>query len=182
MAQLTHLLIVGQTLSGKTAYARRLVAGSTRIKSLVYDPTTYQTGQGVAGWASNAFVLNTWEAFHQAATRSRGCLLVIDEAASVSMEHRDDLRVLLTRGRHINPATGGGGHVVAMLSQRHRVIDKTCRDQCSALVAFNVNAKDAQDLAEDWNCPALHRLPQLPPLHYLSLTRHERPRAGILTF
>jgi hypothetical protein len=179
---LTHILIVGQTLSGKSQLARRL-CGRIRAQGksiIVYDPTLPAGGPRIAGWPG--LVCTDWAHLERVFWASRGCFVVIDEALDAFSTHKLEARAMLTRGRHIDPASGGGGHCVCLVSQRHRLLDKTARDQCSSLFAFTVNPKDAQDLADDWNCPELLRLPQTPPLIYCHVRRHSPARWGRLSF
>lgn len=165
-------------MTGKTQTAKRLVS-NTRLNCLVYDPTAPRTGWGQPGW-DGAFTCNEFEPFEAAFWKSRGCLVVIDEAADVFRDYRSRARPMLTRGRHV--IDGGGGHVCMILAQRHRDLDKSARDQCSALFAFQVDRDDSEDLANDWNCDALRGLYKLPPLHYVHLVRHGQPTRGVLTF
>lgn len=144
---------------------------------LVYDPIAPTCGQNVAGW--RGLVLNDWERFSRSFWASRGCFVVIDEAAEVSQVDRPGLRRMLTRGRHVDPASGGGGHCVMLLSQRHLLLDRSARAQCSTLFAFQVGQKDADDLAEEWSCPELRTaVPALPQYHYIHLERYGRPKRG----
>lgn len=71
----------------------------------------------------------------------------------------------MQRGRH-------NGHVIALVAQRHKRLDKTAREQCSELFAFVVDRDDAADLAIDWNDDALLKLPHLRPLEYIHKRRH----------
>lgn len=85
---------------------------------------------------------------------------------------------MLTRGRHVDPATGGGGHAVCIIAQRHRLLDKTARDQATTLFAFVVDPVDSKALAEDWNCPTLADCHALRPLTYYHVERHQAATLG----
>lgn len=163
-------------MTGKTSIAKRLASATTN--TLVYDPLAPGSAWNVAGWSG--LVFNDFDLFEAAFWRSRGCFVVIDEAADVFAEKKNQARPMLTRGRHV--INGGGGHVCMLIAQRHRDLNKSARDQCSGLFAFCVDRYDAEDLAADWNCDALKELPNLPPLHYVHLVRHREPTRGVVQF
>lgn len=123
-----------------------------------------------------------WEDFHYTFWHSRSCLAVIDEALTTFKSH-PEAAAMLTGGRHIgggdNPGPGGG-HVCMIIGQRHIGMDVTARVQCSDVWTFNVNRRDAELLAEDFNCPALAMAPQLRQFHYLHAARFRPPVLGVL--
>ncbi len=82
---------------------------------------------------------------------------------------------MLTRGRH-------QGHSVALIAQRHKMLDLSARDQCGMLFAFLVGADDARDLSEDWADPELRRACELSPLHYYAKRRGEPIKSGKVVF
>ncbi|MCC7409715.1 MAG: hypothetical protein IT442_16740 [Phycisphaeraceae bacterium] len=107
----------------------------------------------------------------------------IDEAAGIfEGPHQKDARTMLTRGRHIDPKTGGGGHCVWLISQRYVGFDKTAREQCSLAYVFHVGASDADDLADWWGAPVVAKAARLPKLHYLHVNSLGQAKAGRLTF
>lgn len=170
---LTHQLIIGQTLSGKTTIAKQL---STKLRGLsipvlVHDPTSFAQGPSKNGWNAD-FVFNNFADFREAFWRSTGCYVVIDEASDIFDNERNEARRMLQQGRH-------RGHVCALIAQRHKRLDKTAREQCSELYAFVVDREDAADLAMDWNDDALLSLPDMPPLHYIQKRRHEPSVRGV---
>ena len=123
----------------------------------MYDPTWRgDDGPNRNGWPAD-YVVSDWDRFVAVYWASQGCFVVIDEAGGIADQLA--LRRVMQQGRH-------QGHVNALLSQRHKRIDLTARDQCSDLYTFNVAPSDAEDLSHDWNAPELMQAPQLPPLNY----------------
>lgn len=114
---------------------------------------------------------NDWQTFKGVFWASRFCFVVVDEAADVFELERHEARRMLRRGRHVDPATGGGGHVVALIAQRYVDLDKTARSQCTRLYAFNQSPSDGKLLAEDWNAPELSEVYRLPKLQYMTTDR-----------
>lgn len=191
MAAITHQYICGDTLTGKSTVAKRQAAAVVRSGRgvIVHDPTAPVEGWGGGGWPKGAWVCQGFESFNRVFWRSRACLAIIDEAGEVFGEkHKFDGRLWLTRGRHHNPLTGGGLHTCLLITQRHVMVDKTARLQCSVLYAFASGVDDAEHLASDWRCPALadarspFYLAALKPLHYVYLRRHGSPMLGRISF
>lgn len=116
-----------------------------------------------------------WASFSAAFWASRGCYCIVDEAPDVFEQDRDGARMMMRRGRH-------NGHVVALIAVRLTTLDKTAREQCTQVFAFNVGVDDAEMLAKEWNEPAFLELPSLAPLHYIEKTRHQPARRGVLRF
>lgn len=161
------------TQSGKSLLVKSLVR-STRpkgIHSIIFDPTAAGEGYGLNGWEGRVF--SDFDRFARCVWASRGCLVIIDEAGDAFTEHRAAARPIITRGRH-------RGHVCCLIAQRHKLMDKTARDQCSKLYLFTVNRDDAAELALDWNEQALADAYHLPPLHYIALDRHSIPVRGVV--
>jgi hypothetical protein len=156
----------------------RSVRGSKGV--IVYDPTAPASGPNAAGWCAD-YVANGWESFKRLFWRSRHCFVVMDEAADVFERDRYEARSMLRRGRHVDPATGGGGHVVALISQRYVGLDKTAREQCSRIYAFNQSPTDAKLLAEDYNSPDLLGVSVLPKFNYLKADRMGGVVRGVVT-
>lgn len=149
---------------------------------LVFDPFAPACGRDLAGWRGG-LVFNEWGAFKRAFWRSRGCLVIVDEAGDASSDHLADFRQMLTQGRHVasRPGLGtGGGHVVAMVAQRRPMVHPNLRNQASELVLFEQHREDAQDLAIEWNCDALREAPRLPTGHYIRLRKPGAPRRGVV--
>lgn len=137
-------------------------AGSRGVPSLVYDPVN---PDGM--WGRGSVVVRDPDRFCDAFWRSRGCLVVIDEFPSLMTTHRDEVRGMLLRGRHINPETGGGGHDVIVIGNRWTLIDKSAREQCSRLYALKQGVDDAVELARHWACPELVGVSKLGRFEYM---------------
>lgn len=177
-APLRHVLIVGQTQTGKSLTAKRIAGAltSSGIQVLVYDPTSLTAGPNLHGWSA-AWVDNDFERFAGQPAgifwRSSGCLVVIDEASEACDRHAFEIRAMMLRGRHLQ-------HALCVVGQRAMRIDKTVREQCNELYAFNLGPKDAAELAEDWNCETLATCYELKPLEYIHLIRHGAPTGGVV--
>jgi hypothetical protein len=167
------------TGSGKTLLARRLAreAKSRSRKVIVYDPTAQNTGPNAAGWQAD-YVERDWQAYKALFWQNKHCLAVIDEAIDVFEKDRAEATRMMRRGRHIDAETGGGGHVCCLVGQRWTRLENTARDQCSILYAFQQSPKDAERLAEDWNCALLQHVAELPNLHYLRTDRDGQTARG----
>lgn len=177
-----HIFVTGQTESGKTEVAKRLAraAASRGQGVIVYDPLAPGTGEGVNGWCGRVYT--DWVRFRAVFWASRGCMAVIDEAGEVFAEQRNDAQVMLTRGRHVDPSTGGGGHGVVLIAQRVKMVPPNARNQCAAVFAFQQGRNDARELADEWGDDAFLALPELPKLHYITKRRCEPSRRGVVTF
>lgn len=141
----------------------RQLARSSSNPVIVYDPTQDQRGPNVAGWSAD-FVTPDWDEFVGVFWASEGCLAIIDESPDVFRSDPERARMMLRRGRH-------KGHVVALLSVRYTQMDKTAREQCTRLYAFNQSKSDGKILAEDYNCDALEECYRLQTLNYIRVDK-----------
>ena len=179
-----HIYTVGTSGSGKSTVIRRL---ADRVRKhgrpvIVFDPEVRHAGKGRNGW-TGCYVTGDFDHFDRLFWANQGCLTVIDEAADVCEHnpHRKLLRRMLRFGRHV--VDGVGGHTVAMIAQRHVMMDKSARTQCLILYAFAVDPDDADDLARTWLCPQLATLlPTLRVGQYVYLEKFGTPKLGQLTF
>lgn len=133
-----HVLIVGQTESGKTTLAKRLCREyqqhgiKTAVLDILNDPewhADYQTADQ--------------EEFLATVKQSRSLAVFVDEGGETIGRYESELKWLATRGRHF-------GHNCHFISQRASDISKTVRDQCSRLFCFQVSLTDAKTLSDDW--------------------------------
>lgn len=160
---LTHTLIVGRTMTGKTTLARHLTGIIRHHRPiLIYDPLS-TPGVNTGGWWGR--VCSDWADFSLRFWGSRGCAVYIDEALQVWRDDPDDATRMMIQGRH--RTSNRGGHTITLIAQRHIGLAPVARDQCSRLYGFRVGAGDARQLAEDYAMPALaEMLPVLLPGHY----------------
>lgn len=164
----THVLISGQTMSGKTTFARRLAREFAEAGRgvLVLDPLYDQELQDLSDWHTD-----DPDKFLKVVFKNQGCLLVIDEGVSGDKKYNLSLDRLATQSRHL-------GHQAIFISQRPMMISKTIRAQCGTLVCFQVCAADAKGLAEDFNAPLLYGAPSLLQGQYWKIRRFAQPVAG----
>ncbi len=87
------------------------------------------------------------------------------------IEHREQATMMLTEGRH-------NGHSVALIAQRHKMLEMDARDQCAALFTFLVGVKDAAELSEDWADPELKRASSLSKYEYMFKRRGDPIKFG----
>lgn len=138
---MAHILILGQTLSGKTTLAKRLAQTykSQGIAVLVHDPV------GDPEWIADYRTANA-EEFFKIYNDSRRCAVFFDEAGETCEEFRHQITKTATRGRH-------RGHRNHYIAQRGTLILRTVRDQCSGLFLFNTGLEDCKIHAAEWNAP-----------------------------
>jgi energy-coupling factor transporter ATP-binding protein EcfA2 len=138
---MAHILILGQTLSGKTTLAKRLAQSykSQGVAVLVHDPV------GDPEWPADLRTANA-EDFFRVYNDSRRCAVFFDEAGETCEEFRHEITKTATRGRH-------RGHRNHYIAQRGTLILRTIRDQCSGLFLFNTGLEDCKIHASEWNAP-----------------------------
>lgn len=136
---MAHVLILGQTLSGKSVLSKRLAATLKRngIGVLVLDPV------GDPEWQAD-FRTADPEEFFRVYNSSRQCAAFFDEAGEVCESHRHEITKTATRGRH-------RGHRNFYIAQRGTLVLRTIRDQCSELFLFNSGLEDCKIHAAEWN-------------------------------
>lgn len=139
---MTHVVIYGQTLSGKSALAKKLARdyNDKGIGLLIFDPVNdpeWPSGEDV-------FKTDNWEEFLSAYWNSERCMVFIDEAGQVCNRFSTEAIKTATMGRH-------RGHINHYICQRANLLDLTIRDQASHLFLFNSGYKDCQMHAEEWN-------------------------------
>jgi len=138
-----HIMILGQTTSGKTTLAKHM-AKSFRAQGLgviVHDPVNDPE------WECDSRETN-FSAFISRYWASRGCVAFFDEAGETASEHLQEMTKTATRGRH-------WGHKNIYIAQRGALIPRTLRDQCSELFLFGSGLEDCKIHAAEWNAPVL---------------------------
>tara|TARA_R110000803_G_scaffold164080_1_gene227828 strand:- start:4985 stop:5497 length:513 start_codon:yes stop_codon:yes gene_type:complete len=140
---MTHVVIYGQTLSGKSTLAKRLATKYKKegIGVLVFDPVNDPD------WPCD-FKTDNWEEFLNAYWNSEKCMVFIDEAGTVCKRFAQDAIKTATMGRH-------RGHINHYICQRANLLDLTIRDQASHLFLFNSGLKDCVMHSEEWNAQEL---------------------------
>ena len=163
---MAHVLILGQTESGKTSLAKKLAAvyKEQGIGVLVLDPI------GDPSWPAD-FRTSDPDEFLQVYWSSKKCAVFIDEAGESVGRFDMAMQKTATRGRH-------WGHKNHYLSQRGTMINRTVRDQCSTIFLFNTALEDCKVHARDWNQPELLNASKLPQGHYLTCGRYKPIKQG----
>lgn len=173
---MTHILVVGQTLSGKSVLAKRLANWhlSKGIGVIVQDP------MGDPGWNESGSDLfksftdpDEFLDFVQDPDSCLQCLIIVDEAGLSLDKRADRFNWLTCQSRH-------HGHRAMIIGNRAEMIPKSIRTQCSTLYAFNINPSDAKNYAADFNNPAINEAPNLPQGHYIKVERFQPVKRGRL--
>ena len=140
---MAHVMILGQTLSGKSILAKRLAASykAKGIKVIVHDPI------GDPEWNAD-FQTANFDEFFNVYNNSRQCAVFYDEAGETCRDYSKEMTRTATRGRH-------RGHRNHYISQRATLILKTMRDQCTGLFLFNTSLEDCKVHSNEWNAPEL---------------------------
>jgi len=140
---MAHIMILGQTLSGKSILAKRLAAEYRKngVKIIVHDPVNDPE------WPADYKSADFNEVF-SVYNDSRGCAVFFDEAGEACLSHESEMTRTATRGRH-------RGHRNHYIAQRFSLITRTIRDQCSTLFLFNSGLEDCKIHSAEWNCPEL---------------------------
>ena len=161
-----HVLIVGQTESGKTLCAQKLCSWyrGAGIKTCVLDPMRDPA------WGADFITDSPDEYFALIMDPDKcvGTANFVDEGGLSLDRYQLHQQFLTCQARH-------HGMVSHIISQRSAQIGKTTRAQCSTIFCFNVNPSDAKDLAQDFNAPILLRCPDLPQGQCIKVTRFQAP-------
>lgn len=159
---MAHVMIVGQTMSGKTILSKRLAAGYGKagITTLVYDPLADPE------WNAD-FITTNPDEFFRILWMNQEAAVFIDECGELCKTKEWDRQIVktATRGRH-------HGFRMHYIAQRSMLVTRTIRDQCTTLFLFNSALKDAKLHAEEWNKPELvDAVPDLKVGEYFHVTR-----------
>lgn len=162
-----HVLIIGQTESGKSICGKKIAASyrSQSIKVCVLDPHMDP------GWGADYITDDPAQfmALVRDPSRCTSCSLFIDESGQMLDRYSDDCDWLTTQARHF-------GHCTHIIAQRAQQISRNVRAQCTTLFAFNVAPEDARTYASDFNCPELLKCPTLPQGHCIRVQRFQGVR------
>lgn len=150
-AQSLHILIYGQTTSGKSVLGKIMAQKylDSGVGVMVFTPLPEQ-------WPCH-FQTSDISEFVEIAMLENECALFVDEGSEVFNLGRKENHILATRGRH-------RGHRLHVLAQRgFSAIAPIVRDQASDLYLFNVSLYDARKLADEWNDETILNAAELPP-------------------
>lgn len=163
---MSHSLIIGMTMSGKSTLARRLVAGyrTKGTESLILDPLEDPAWKS----AGARYLTGDGKKFMDIVFKSERCAIFIDESGEAIGRYAGEMKKLATRSRHY-------GHNAHFLSQRAVDIDKTIRDQCNRLFVFRVSKKDAETLADEYGYEELLQCHQLQQGEFIRCGRFQPP-------
>lgn len=143
---ITHSLICGVTMSGKTTLARAFAQHFCKKgeKVIVYDPLGTHTANG-ADWGEGAIVFRDDFQFFDYLTSDgvSHAHVFIDESADLfSLENRDNFW-LATRGRHF-------GFQLYFIAQRPKMLAPTVRNQCGFCYMFRLSKDDSKEISADF--------------------------------
>jgi energy-coupling factor transporter ATP-binding protein EcfA2 len=142
-----HILICGQTKSGKTTLARMLAAAHLRLARtvIVHDRMWDDWGQG----NPRAFVTMRDEVFLRWCWQARSAAIFLDEASELCSNDRrgEQFHWLATRGRHY-------GFVCHFIAQGALGVSHKIRGNCTEIYAFRLKRSEAMKLyretGEEW--------------------------------
>lgn len=164
---MAHVLIVGQTESGKTTAARRLALEVFRPNNfpiLVLDEFLDPAWQ--ADW-----ITDDPQKFMRVAFLNRSCALFVDEGSETIGRYAGTMKKLATQARH-------WGHCSHFITQAAVDIDKTIRRNCSAIFLFNTGLEDCKELRKNFVCDTLLDGPTLRQGEYIYFARFGQPVRG----
>lgn len=163
---MAHVLIMGQTESGKTTLAKKLAHHYKQqgIAVIVLDPIADPE------WPAD-FRTSDPDEFLDFYWQARGCAAFIDEAGETVGRFDTAMQKTATRGRH-------WGHRNHYISQRGTMINRTVRDQCSTVFLFSTALEDCKIHARDWNKPGLIEAAKLAQGEYLACGRFTDLKRG----
>lgn len=148
-----HVLIVGNSNSGKSWLARSLAA-RTDAAAIVFDPTMAR------GWPTSARKFSDPEAFFDYVEHATNAYVFIDEAATLWDYDEERADALVYRGRH-------RGLLIFLIAQRSRMVRPNARNQCSRVYAFRQQLDDAKVLAAEYH-ETLLETTDLAPVHCIA--------------
>lgn len=167
LARYGHCITIGQTESGKTILNKRLAAWyrAHGVKIVVLDPMHDPE------WKADA-IFDDPDKFMAYVKNPDLCLqaaLFIDEAGSNIGRYMQTAEWLTTQSRH-------HGHVCHLITQRAEMVNKTMREQCRTLFAFNVCMDDAKQYRKSFNRDEILGVVDYPQGMCLQVTRFEQPK------
>lgn len=164
---MAHSLILGQTESGKTTFARKLAAHYKKAgrRVLVLDAAHND-------WPADFQTANASE-FLDVLLAERGAAVFIDEAGRAVSWLNRDMADVASMYRHL-------GHFAHFIAQRPTMVAPTVRHNCSRLILFSVSRADAAELAREWNAPEIEKAPELKAGEHYIISRFGPVKRGAL--
>jgi DNA helicase HerA-like ATPase len=156
---MTHSLILGMTLSGKTTLAKKLCVEYRKagIPVLILDPICDPN------WQCD-FITDDKDEFVRVYKQNTGCQCIIDEAGDAVGKYDEVMRQTATRGRH-------WGHKFTYITQRGSSLSMTVRDQCATLFLFRSGMNDAKLHAEEYGFEELKNANLLKPGEFYHVSK-----------
>lgn len=158
--------IIGMSLSGKTTLAKHLSREYWRrakIRSFVLDPNLDEGPYG-----EHALVFRDEPKFWEVVWKTRGSLIIVDEAAE-TIARNDDLTPVFTRLRHLN-------HKLLVIAHRATNLTPIMREQIDTIYLFRQSEKNCEIFAEIFAEPGLVGAKDLPKYQYLYCELYGKPR------
>jgi hypothetical protein len=157
-----HVLIVGQTESGKSICGKKIAAAyrAQGIKVAVLDPMRDP------GWQADYLSTDPVEFLSTVKdpNKCQQCAIFVDESGSMLDKYAEECNWLTTMSRH-------HGHVTHIIAQRAQQVSVTIRSNCSTLYAFQIDPDDAKKYSKDFNNPLILKCPALPQGHCYRVQR-----------
>lgn len=148
-----HVLIVGNSNSGKSWLARS-IAAPLDADVIVFDPTMAR------GWPDHAAKYADPDAFFAHVETATNAYVFIDEAATLWDYDEERADALVYRGRH-------RGLLIFLIAQRSRMVRPNARNQCSRVYAFRQQLDDAKVLAAEYSAELIE-CTALEPVHCIA--------------
>lgn len=161
---MTRGAIIGMSLSGKTTLAKHLSREYWRrhkIRSFVLDPNNEVYGQ-------HAMVFTDEPKFWETVWKTRGALIIVDEAAE-TINRDDDLTPVFTRMRHLD-------HKLLVVAHRSTNLTPIMREQVDTVYLFRQSEKNCEIMAEIFADPELCKATSLPKYQYIYAALYEKAK------
>ncbi len=130
-----HILIVGNTMSGKSNLAKSFASQKQNV--IVFDPLKSN------GWPNSIAKFSDPDLFFKTIKQSSDAHIFCDEAKILWDADKKEADRLLYNRRH-------QGLLVYLIAQRTRMIPPNGRNQCSRVFAFRQQKDDADILAQEY--------------------------------
>lgn len=157
---MSHKLIVGQTLSGKSTLARSMANAAIRegLVVVVYDPTLSPDWGTDLVTDDEEYFFQMLEIVH---AEGHSALVIVDEADTLlSMAHRHNWWLFM-RGRHF-------GFELVAVTQRPTNIAPSVRGNAPELYVFQLGNSDATMLEQDYGAQGISAAPELRQGEFLA--------------